>query len=130
MGMWKQLDSREVAAELVSRDDADRPVTIRTRTLQKHESPYNINPRTPPLNTFDEEIENGLSPLSPNVCIERGPSRYHSNRSATRIEQVSTPCKKPLPRHQQSQENVFPWKDSTVCVESPLVARNNWTRLF
>ncbi|KAH7405893.1 hypothetical protein DE146DRAFT_630593 [Phaeosphaeria sp. MPI-PUGE-AT-0046c] len=40
-----------------------------------------------------EEVDNQLSPLSPNVCIERGPSRYHSNRRLRDDDIVSTPCR-------------------------------------
>jgi hypothetical protein len=47
-----------------------------------------------------------LSPLSPNVCIERGPARYHSNRKP---HKMSTPCRSgsPIPfRAPRLKENV------------------------
>jgi hypothetical protein len=34
-----------------------------------------------------------LSPLSPNVCVERGPARHHSNRKARDMSIFATPCK-------------------------------------
>jgi hypothetical protein len=40
-----------------------------------------------------EEAGMQLSPLSPNVCIERGPSRYHSNRTSRAPSSITTPCK-------------------------------------
>jgi hypothetical protein len=44
----------------------------------------------------NEAIEEGgvqLSPLSPNVCIERGPSRYHSPRNLHDASDAVTPSK-------------------------------------
>lgn len=40
-----------------------------------------------------EEAGMQLSPLSPNVCIERGPSRYHSNRTSRAPSSITTPCR-------------------------------------
>ncbi|KAH7079072.1 hypothetical protein BKA63DRAFT_488745 [Paraphoma chrysanthemicola] len=40
-----------------------------------------------------EEEEVHLSPLSPNVCVERGPTRYHSNRNLRASNITVTPCK-------------------------------------
>jgi hypothetical protein len=43
-----------------------------------------------------DEAEDGdtqLSPLSPNVCIERGPSRYHSNRKFPNENSFTTPSR-------------------------------------
>jgi hypothetical protein len=44
----------------------------------------------PSQNEVLEEDDIQLSPLSPNVCVERGPSRYHSDR---RPRDMTTPCK-------------------------------------
>jgi hypothetical protein len=52
-----------------------------------------------------------ISPLSVNVCIERGPSRYHSNRKSRDMSKVTTPCKdRPVIhlRVPQTKENMVP----------------------
>jgi hypothetical protein len=53
-----------------------------------------------------EEGDVQLSPLSPNVCVERGPSRY---QSIPKSRDMMTPCKGRLPLHfraPRQQENV------------------------
>jgi hypothetical protein len=52
-----------------------------------------------------------LSPLSVNVCIERGPSRYHSNRKSRDMSRVTTPCKDRPAIHlrvPQTKQNMVP----------------------
>jgi hypothetical protein len=54
---------------------------------------YTPKPKTNILPSQIEVLEEDgiqLSPLSPNVCVERGPSRYHSDR---RPRDTTTPCK-------------------------------------
>jgi len=52
--------------------------------IQPHSLP-NVTIRTNPFQTTRPNLQDGgiqLSPLSPNVCVERGPSRYHSTRTS------------------------------------------------
>jgi hypothetical protein len=79
-----------------------------------------------------ELLEEGgvqLSPLSPNVCVERGPSRYHSPRRPLQISHVATPSKNGPDQGFQAPQ----WKENVVlrhkeCTGSggvPLAPRGN-----
>jgi hypothetical protein len=80
---------------------------------------------------YDEVLEEGgvrLSHLSPNVCIERGPSRYHSPRKPHHIENTSTPSKRSYNTHfntGQLKENVVFREEGTPHLGSPLTPRSN-----
>jgi len=84
------------------------------------------NPRAAAKVTDDEAfyLEEGgiqLSPLSPNVCIERGPSRHHSPRDPSII---NTPCKERF-QPGRLKENVVLKQDGTDRTGSPLTVRKN-----
>ncbi|KAF2823375.1 hypothetical protein CC86DRAFT_469184 [Ophiobolus disseminans] len=78
-----------------------------------------------------DAIEEGgiqLSPLSPNVCVERGPSRQHSNRKSRDTSILTTPCKEPpamLFRAAHLKENVVLRLESIGTSSSPLKPRSN-----
>jgi hypothetical protein len=62
-----------------------------------------------------EEVGVQVSPLSPNVCVERGPSRYHSTRKSFETSNVATPSEtRFMPTFQapQLKENVVRRKES------------------
>jgi hypothetical protein len=57
----------------------------RPPTHPQTHSPCNVTIRSNPFQTKRPMLQDGgiqLSPLSPNVCVERGPSRYHSTRTS------------------------------------------------
>jgi hypothetical protein len=67
--------------------------------IKRHNSAFNTLPldstpqRSPSKNLILEEGGVQLSPLSPNVCIERGPSRYHSAHRRSNADHTGTPTK-------------------------------------
>jgi hypothetical protein len=69
-----------------------------------------------------------LSPLSPNVCLERGPSRHHSTRQSSDSNIINTPCKdRPYKPFQLGslKENVVLKQEGIELTGSPLTARKN-----
>lgn len=78
-----------------------------------------------------DEAEDGdiqLSPLSPNVCIERGPSRYHSNRKLPNDDSFTTPSREGLTVDFYSpklKENVGMRVKKASDIGSPLVPRSD-----
>lgn len=76
---------------------------------------YHHDASNQPLSSNDE-IQ--LSPLSPNVCIERGPSRYHSSRSTQYVNRA-LPARIPCT---PSRENIAPPRTSHPA-DSPLVSQ-------
>jgi hypothetical protein len=86
--------TRKCTSSVCKQHNFDDVNQFHTPTL-KHQldtSPqhHGYSSRTPVYPDEAHDLEEGgikLSPLSPNVCIERGPSRYHSNRKP-----VNTPC--------------------------------------
>lgn len=79
----------------------------------------------------NDPLEEGgiqLSPLSPNVCIERGPSRYHSPRKLHAVSNAATPSKsRPTPvfRAPQLKENVVFGTHDLSEADGPLTPRTN-----
>ncbi len=87
--------------------------------------------KSPTKDSFPSDDDMELSPLSPNVCIERGPSRYHSNR---RLNKASNPS--PLRRWQQHKhqpsrlkENVTMSEEIVVEPGSPYTWRNKLSNM-
>ena len=81
-----------------------------------------------------KDASSELSPLSPNVCIERGPSRYHARRKSTHASSNASPCKKPSSLRVQApqlKENVRQSAEGTSRFGSPLIldAKRLGTRL-
>lgn len=77
----------------------------------------------------DIDLEEGgiqLSPLSPNVCLERGPSRHHSKHKLREASTIRTPCKdrthEPF-RPASLKENVVLRRDGIDLNGSPVTAR-------
>ncbi|KAF2856617.1 hypothetical protein T440DRAFT_4302 [Plenodomus tracheiphilus IPT5] len=96
----------KTAAKIKS--DAEKTVTPR-------KTPAPIRPqyiRASGSENSDAQGDGGieLSPLSPNVCIERGPSRYHKSPKSPIIKQVSSKYKnRPpflMPRPSRFKENL------------------------
>jgi hypothetical protein len=78
----------------------------RLRTSTQHDENVSDNRAFPGDAQLLEEGGIQLSPLSPNVCIERGPARYHSNRKP---REMTAPCRlgSPTPiRAPRLKENV------------------------
>ncbi|KAF1841508.1 uncharacterized protein K460DRAFT_419563 [Cucurbitaria berberidis CBS 394.84] len=107
--------------------DVDRPAL----STLSHIPPLhdNQNNRSTPsaLRTLqDDDLE--LSPLSPDVCIERGPSRYHANRKLLNRGHTSTPSKERSYIDDQSaaqlKENVNLRDDKLPDCGSPLATRS------
>ncbi|KAF2643473.1 hypothetical protein P280DRAFT_478233 [Massarina eburnea CBS 473.64] len=85
----------------------DNPVSSPTNDLASS-SPCGLRNRHTPVPKDMQDRDDGgiqLSPLSPNVCIERGPSRYHSARnSPTKSSAIfSTP---PRMQNKRMKENL------------------------
>lgn len=86
---------------------------------------------TKTLHSESVHLEEGgvqLSPLSPNVCLERGPSRHHSTRQSSDSNIINTPCKDRLYKSFQPgglKENVVLKQEGVVLTGSPLTARKN-----
>ncbi|KAH7078375.1 hypothetical protein FB567DRAFT_134519 [Paraphoma chrysanthemicola] len=80
-------------------DDNERPPQELTSHTKTNTRPVDVQA------TEEEEVQ--LSPLSPNVCIERGPTRYHSNRNLRASNITATPCKgrasRPTPAAQMKE---------------------------
>ncbi|KAF2034358.1 hypothetical protein EK21DRAFT_85405 [Setomelanomma holmii] len=76
----------------------------------------------------DQILEEGgiqLSPLSPNVCIERGPSRYHSDRTRRALTTITSPC-----RDRSAVPNqAIQLKENVVARETPTKSRGLLTPL-
>jgi hypothetical protein len=129
--------TRRNACEVRKRLDFDHSAAPHTPTLQQrsHASPlFPVHtPSTRSHATESQALEEGsiqLSPLSPNVCIERGPSRYHSPRRSRDANNLVTPSKVHLVTRFQSpqlKENVGLRREGGACVASPLAPRSNRT---
>ncbi|KAI1679527.1 hypothetical protein KJE20_10167 [Pyrenophora tritici-repentis] len=83
-------DKRVVLDNLIATPPHHSTVTIRSLS---HNPP--ISPQ-PTRTLLDDDGGVQLSPLSPNVCIERGPARHHS---AHRNEPLSSPVQDRHPAH-------------------------------
>lgn len=113
-GMHGELDSSQLQAQQVrrsvyrSRPDFDDRPSSQTMTAI-------VSPTSPSEDHVTKECDrSGLSPLSPNVCIERGPYRYHGDRNRGTAASLTPTKKLSMLRRQQRQS-----KDMTV--ESRLV---------
>lgn len=74
----------------------------------------------------DNDIQ--LSPLSPNVCIKRGPSRYHINRRLRDDDIITTPCREGSamqPLSPRLKENVVLQMKRGGNGQSPLAPRSS-----
>ncbi|CAO2657414.1 Nn.00g035400.m01.CDS01 [Neocucurbitaria sp. VM-36] len=91
--------------------------------------PSQHNPTSTPVKHPAPNVDGTqLSPLSPNVCIERGPSRYHSNcKSLNDNDLTSTPtiAQSRIDEHApQLKENVSLSEEKSVSLSSPLASRS------
>ncbi|EUC47856.1 hypothetical protein COCMIDRAFT_3165 [Bipolaris oryzae ATCC 44560] len=75
---------------------------IRTESTIRLATPPQLRPRAANNQVSFPDPDIQLSPLSPNVCIERGPSRYHSSRN---LHNTASPTKS---HYVSSKENAAP----------------------
>lgn len=89
-------------------------------------TPLQYSVKTTPIDYQD--LEEGGIQLSPNVCVERGPSRHHSPRKPHNAENTLTPSKRsyntPFPAG-RLKENVITGKEAPPHLGSPLTPRSN-----
>jgi hypothetical protein len=126
--------TRSNAFEVGRRFALDHNAHIHTPTMQQ-------NPHTPHHSEHDSSmqshttqsqiLEEGgiqLSPLSPNVCVERGPSRYHSPRKPRDTNRIATPGKAQASSHFHSpgvKENIVLGQQGAACIANPVAPRSN-----
>ncbi|KAF5850648.1 hypothetical protein GGP41_010302 [Bipolaris sorokiniana] len=79
----------------------------RTESTIHPTTPLHSRPRDANNQVLSPDPDLELSPLSPNVCIERGPSRYHSSRN---LHSAASPTKS---LYVSSKENATPPNDIT-----------------
>ncbi|KAF2681369.1 hypothetical protein K458DRAFT_83955 [Lentithecium fluviatile CBS 122367] len=100
--------------------DLPRPVTT-NRSVLPPSTPKALGRVLSDSSVDAEDGEGGieLSPLSPNVCIERGPSRYHSAHNSQRnkspMKSLTMTAFFTPPRHSSEQS-----KENAGAIESPL----------
>lgn len=102
---------------------------------QRVNSTSNKTPYTPTLQTEHHNTAAGSPPgtqklehdtidhfwLSPNVCVERGPARYHANRMSPYIDTTPSSYKERVQVGPQLKENVSLMEEMTLVCGRPLV---------
>jgi hypothetical protein len=87
-------------------------------------NPFNrFHTPSPKARTDPQLLEEGgiqLSPLNPNVCIERGPARYHSNRKPREVAMIGARGSPILFRATRLKENVVLKNEGNSNCGSPL----------
>jgi hypothetical protein len=125
---------RNASSEVCKRLDHDHDADVRTPTMQQHSYVPRYREHTWSMQSHATEshiLEEGsiqLSPLSPNVCVERGPSRYHSPRKPRDKNKIATPSRFDAPTQFQPpmlKENVVLGQQGAACIASPLAPRSN-----
>lgn len=113
------LDSREVHAQVANQTACRSDLELKHAPSSELMATGVARPCTP-LNYMAMDCERlNLSPLSSNVCTERGPSRYHANRKT--LAASPTPTKRlPIFWQQQRQLKENARMEGDTCITSDM----------